>query len=367
MIGHNSAGSLGQDGWIAISRKMRGHWLVGFGQQPLTAVDPKRGAYSRAEAWIDLIMECRYADGTVNNNGRKMALRQGQMMGATLWLACRWNWTRKTVRVFLDKLQDEGMIARIDPCSHEVQGEASKGQLRGRFANVISVCNYSFYQLPDRHEGPVAGTARGQLRASSGPVEGHIYKDNKGTREQGNTPQDSSSLGGVVLDKFKNVSNGHGAQMGQLAPHEGGASPSAPDTLGDRLAREAMERGARIKQGVATKSAPRPKGELDGSRGIAFNDGKLSVMNGAAAALAGDFPDLDIGAVCNSAGPYVAKLRHPRFDDAMALLRRSAQWLRDDAGKRPAGGKPSPGFDGLSLERRARIAAAKKAAEAAHA
>jgi hypothetical protein len=206
-IGHNNPPSeeddaLSRDGWVAIARTMRSHWLVGFGRS-VEPADEDHGSFSRSEAWLDLIMECRYAAGTVSNNGRKMRLEPGQLVGATSWLASRWNWTPKTVRGFLDKLEEEGMIVRnfpgTRPWSEDSQTASeqgtAKGTNKGRFANVLTVSKYSVYQLAHREKGPVerqvVGQVEGQLRAGSGPVEGHIYKEeqgNKGTREQAHNP-----------------------------------------------------------------------------------------------------------------------------------------------------------------------------------
>ena len=160
---------------------------------------------------MDLIMECRYLAGTVNNNGRKMRLEPGQLIGATSWLASRWNWTPKQVRTFLDKLEEEGMITRqnpgINPRSDECQGETlngrQEGRSKGRFANVVTVSKYAIYQLAHREKGQVerqvSGQVEGQLAAGSGQVEGHIYKDNKGTKEQRNNLASSQQQAPDVL------------------------------------------------------------------------------------------------------------------------------------------------------------------------
>lgn len=184
-VGHNRGPSLsdGDEGWIAVARSMRRHWLVGFGQ-PVTSADREKGSYSRSEAWIDLIMECRYSAGMVNNNGRKMQLKHGQLLGANAWLAARWNWTPKTVRGFLDRLEGEGMIERFAPCSESVSPSAKPGNRKGKFSTIISLCNYALYQLGERSEGQVGGQVKGELRAGSGQVEGDIYKEE--TKEQGN-------------------------------------------------------------------------------------------------------------------------------------------------------------------------------------
>jgi len=147
MIGHNSGAVAGN--WIAISRDMRDHPIVGFGQ-PVKPADPKRGAFSRAEAWMDLIMEARWAPGQINNKGKVVELARGALMAARSWLASRWNWTENTVRWFLDKLEKSTMVRRDHHHSDPKQ--------RRHYANVLVIENYDVFQtaselarmLPDK-------------------------------------------------------------------------------------------------------------------------------------------------------------------------------------------------------------------------
>jgi hypothetical protein len=185
-VGHNNPPADQNGGWVAIRRAMREHWLVGFGQ-PVTPCDPEKGAYSRAEAFIDLIMECRYESGTVNNGGRKMRIERGQLLGAVSWLASRWNWTPKTVRGFLDKLEDDAMIERFSPGTQTELNGPELGKQKGKQASIITVCNYYAYQLVDYIKGQAPGQSEGTQRASKGQAEGNTTKDNKGTREQEKT------------------------------------------------------------------------------------------------------------------------------------------------------------------------------------
>jgi hypothetical protein len=134
-IGHNSGNVPGN--WVRISRDMRDHPVVGFGM-PVKPADPKRGSYSRAEAWLDLIFEARWAAGQVRNMGKVIMLERGQLMAARSWLAARWNWTEQTVRGFLDRLERELMVTR--------QHNHSKPQERRHFANVLTICNYNIFQ-----------------------------------------------------------------------------------------------------------------------------------------------------------------------------------------------------------------------------
>ena len=177
--GHNGGPALNDDsGWVAVARASRNHPIVGW-HLFAKPEDPAKGALQPALAWQDLVMECRYRDGKVINNGREMLLRRGQMLGATAWLAARWNWSRKAVRYFLGKLEDAGMITRFDgenALDDEQKNDVQRGRLvspsKGRFANVLTLCNYDQYQLAGRSRGPVEGPVE---RPVEGPVEHTPY------------------------------------------------------------------------------------------------------------------------------------------------------------------------------------------------
>jgi len=183
-IGHNGGPPLnrGKSGWVAVSRGMREHWLVGFGQ-PVKAMNPDRGSLSRAEAWIDLIMECRYEAGFVMNGGRKMSLQPGQLVGAVSYLAHRWNWSPQTVRTWLDKLEDDGMIDRNQPGV-----STGNNKQAGKQASVISVCNFDIYQVSDDGDATPEQQANNKQATSNQQASNNNNKDNKGTREQDSPP-----------------------------------------------------------------------------------------------------------------------------------------------------------------------------------
>lgn len=144
----------GRDGWIKVARRMRWHPLVGCGK-PMKPQNEEMGAWSRYEAWQDLIMECRYQAGSVMNKGRKMEIKPGQLLGAISWLASRWNWSPAAVRWYLDKLQTEGMI---DPPTEEncagvqtdIEHSKQNGKGRGNTVRVITISKYSIYQFIER-------------------------------------------------------------------------------------------------------------------------------------------------------------------------------------------------------------------------
>jgi hypothetical protein len=194
---HNGGPAIEDDsGWVAIARSMRTHAVVGF-DLFVNPCDANKGALQPALAWIDLIMECRFKDGTVLNNGRPMTLRRGQMLGANLWLAQRWNWTPKTVRGFLSRLEANGMISFendgiIPSTSQEDEGN-KKGRSKGRYANTITVCNYSQYQMGAHTQGQVESPLEGKSGAGPGPTKGDIYKEEqREQRKQGNNETSNS-------------------------------------------------------------------------------------------------------------------------------------------------------------------------------
>lgn len=118
------------------------------------------------------------------------------------------------------------------------------------------------------------------------------------------------------------------------------------DSLGnaraDVLHLQAYQRGLEIKGDTRAKSAraiSRSRGELDGSRGIAFADGKLTVVNGTAAQLLEDFPGVNLEAVCDRAGPEIAKFGWPSYGDALSVLRK---WARIALESKPSSSGSTP-------------------------
>lgn len=191
-IGGNGGPSMfiGGEGWVAIHRGLRNHWLVGFGQ-PVKPMDPAKGSFSRTEAWVDLIMECRYEAGTIANGGQRMALEPGQLLGAISWLGKRWNWTPQTVRTFLDKLEADGMISRHSPAP-----DGGNNKHNGKQANIITVCNYSTYQVTREGEQQAQQQASNKQATSTQQASNNIYIDNKETKEQELNPP--TPQGGVA-------------------------------------------------------------------------------------------------------------------------------------------------------------------------
>ena len=105
----------------------------------------------------------------------------------------------------------------------------------------------------------------------------------------------------------------------------------------DERAREFDVKGGKVAK--SPRAMQRANGELDGSQGSDFTDGKLTVTNGAASALVADYPGIDLAAVCAKAGPEIAKFGYPSRADALAVLRKWAQ-IATEARTAPRYAKP---------------------------
>jgi len=190
MIGHNGGPAL-TGNWIAISREIIEHHIVGAGNM-VTPADRNRGSFSRLESWLDLLCMANFRERKINVQGATVILQPGQTLAGRAFLAKRWNWSEKAVRVWLAKLEAELMITLA-------VGELKQGQTRGHLPNVVSVCNWSKFQSSTSDEGPDLGRPQGHPRATQGP---HY---NKETKEQDN-PSDLSPSGddtGVASKKVK--------------------------------------------------------------------------------------------------------------------------------------------------------------------
>jgi hypothetical protein len=163
-LGHNGGPALREGNWIAVSRDMIEHHIVGAGNM-VTPADKNRGSFSRLESWLDLLSMANYAERKITVAGATLVLKPGQTLAGRAFLAKRWNWSEKAVRTWLAKLEAELMITLA--CE-----KLKEGQAKGHGPNVLSVCNWGRYQIEPVVDGPPLGMA-------VGPPKGHTI-----TREQ---------------------------------------------------------------------------------------------------------------------------------------------------------------------------------------
>ncbi len=323
-IGHNNPPATRDYGWVAIARAMRNHPLVGF-HLFAKPCDANRGAVQPALAFIDLIMECKYEDGKVVNGGREMIIHRGQLVGAVSWLAQRWNWTPMAVRTWLDKLEADGIIYRNVPSNNQ------NNKHHGKVATIITLCKYDEYQsgsVSEQH------TQQQITQPSEQQTQQQHYKDNHTNHINNNTPKR--------------------AERSQAEKDEA-----------DRIAREAYERGLRVKGDASAKSArpeAKARGGLDGSQGLLLDgSGRLQFVNGVgqqiASELVADFPGVDLKAVCNRAAAEIVKTGWVDAFTAKVILRRHAQFVAEDAEKRPGSARQAKATGETPEQRRKRLIA----------
>jgi hypothetical protein len=160
-VGHNGGPPIREGNWIAVSREMIEHHIVGAGNM-VTPADKNRGSFSRLESWLDLLSMANFAERKITVAGATLVLKPGQTLAGRAFLAKRWNWTEKAVRVWLEKLSTELMITLA--CE-----KLKEGQTKGHGPNVLSVCNWGRYQIEPMAEGPDLGRPQGHPRATQGP------------------------------------------------------------------------------------------------------------------------------------------------------------------------------------------------------
>ncbi len=173
--------------WVAIDPDLLTHPLVGAGQAVAPA-DPTRGSYSRMEAWIWMICNASFVDHTINNGAKTMTLKRGDLLGGWLFLATKFNWSRKTVRGWVEKLIEDKMLEKR---AIEMQQEvARENAFQGNQTNILTVCNYDRYQFSRPEEGqPI--------------VEQYNKGNQKGNHDgnqKGNQPEELSAS--KIADKY---------------------------------------------------------------------------------------------------------------------------------------------------------------------
>lgn len=100
-----------ETGFIKLSRKV---FSNGLWNQNRT--------FSDWEAWIDLIQSARFEPnvGVVNVGVASIELHRGQLVGSVRYLAQRWTWGERKVRVFLSCLRKNGMVETDTVSGHTV-------------------------------------------------------------------------------------------------------------------------------------------------------------------------------------------------------------------------------------------------------
>lgn len=110
-------------GYMKLYRRIRHNFLW-----------PKGRAYTRLEAWEDMLFRAEYMDSKVQVKGRLVLVKRGEFICFERTLASDWDWSREKLRRFLKLLENENMI-KITACT--------------RSETRITIINYEFYQGGD--------------------------------------------------------------------------------------------------------------------------------------------------------------------------------------------------------------------------
>jgi len=237
------------------------------------------------------------------------------------WLACAFHMPRGVIKRGIERLMADGFVllspagGLVNPkCMTDIAGRLHQREVNTQTARTRSA-NRKAAEITSKKDGQNSDkTSSGNAR--EGSETRNLFNDDAGIsfNETGHNEEVKRE------DRRDSSPTPHGVGRG-------GFKVSADDQH-----RQAYLDGQRIKQGVATKSAraaQRCTGELDGSRGILFVGGKLSVDGPALDELRADFPGVDINAACNRAGADLAGRRnYPSYDQAMAELRKAADIIR---------------------------------------
>lgn len=86
--------------------------------------------FTRAQAWVDLILLANYKDGFIRKSGVRIELKRGELGWSKLDLSKRWQWSRGKVDRFLNELESVQWIE----------------QRTGQHTTIIKILEYNAYQ-----------------------------------------------------------------------------------------------------------------------------------------------------------------------------------------------------------------------------
>lgn len=152
-----------EQGFIKLSRKFFNHFLW---------CEPRE--LSRAEAWLDLIYSARIDAGKQIIQGRVIELDRGELLISVRYLATRWKWGEKKIRIFLKLLENERMVAH-----RKTQG-----------FTILTLCKYDHYNK----SGQTEDTPKGTEGAQQWHTEGTEGAQNKRKKEEKELKNDKKEL-----------------------------------------------------------------------------------------------------------------------------------------------------------------------------
>lgn len=146
-------------GWISLHRSMLDHWLW------------EGESFTKAQAWIDLLLSANHAPAKVRIKGSVIDLERGQQARSMVTLSRVWRWSRDKVKRFMSTLVSDGMIT------------IKTSQL----TSVITICNYTSFQ---ESTTPYKSTEKQQSSQQTSSRQGTNNNDNN---EDNDNKKDSLS------------------------------------------------------------------------------------------------------------------------------------------------------------------------------
>lgn len=105
-------------GWVKIHRQLL--------DNPMWLAEP----FTRAQAWIDLLLIANHKDSFFYVRGNKIDVKRGQVGMSEIELSKRWMWSRGKVRRYLNELEKQQQIV----------------QQKSRVKSLVTLVNYDTFQ-----------------------------------------------------------------------------------------------------------------------------------------------------------------------------------------------------------------------------
>jgi len=172
------------EGWISLHRKIQNSSLWN-----------KKRRFSEFEAWVSLLFKANYKDIKTLIDKSILEIKAGSFITSEVKLSEEWNWSRNTVRRFLELLENEKMIKKTATTKW----------------TSVTIVNWGLYQNREQqNEQQVNNTFSENETAECTADYTTLYADNSGTQqnyeqqnEQQNKQQKNNEL--HTDNKYNNI------------------------------------------------------------------------------------------------------------------------------------------------------------------
>ena len=107
--------------------------------------------FTKAQAWIDLILNANHEDGVMSIRGNIIPIKRGQIGWSEITMAKRWGWSRNKTRRFLKYLVLKTMIVKNICTPENISAKTGKNDTAEKpgyktLTSLITIVNYDLYQ-----------------------------------------------------------------------------------------------------------------------------------------------------------------------------------------------------------------------------